>query len=231
MLGSSGTTGIRRRVNGLVLAGLLVAGTACGNHGATSHSSAKASTESFVSILRRLGEGFDYDTHVSPEALGKEATLTVIGTVESVADGRVFGAGPTRDTEPVFLNATLTVRVEDVLAGDASLVRDGRVYVELARTKVTPVASFQSAIPTDHRVVLFLDDYSRGPGTFPLIEKAPSIPAGATVFAPYADGFLIEDSGSGKLVGGYEPLDAQPPAWREGIASLTSFTGTHFPGA
>ena len=173
----------------------------------------------------------DYQPHNSPGELGARATLTVVGEVTAINDGRVFGSGPSRDNEPVFLNVTLTVRVARVLAGDETLVRDGLVYVEIARTKVTSVESFQRATPANQQVVLFLDDYSGGLGTFPLIEKAPSIPDGATVFAPYADGFLLEDRSSGELIGGFDPLEEMAPAWSESIESVESFTAEHFPAA
>lgn len=231
MLGSRvGTSAPRRLVAGcaaLLLA--LTVGTACGtdSDGDSPGKAAAASTESFVSILRKFH--LDYDPHRSPGELGNDATLTVVGTVKAIDDGRVFGAGPTRDTEPVFLNATLTVRVESVLAGEKSLIHNGVVYVELPRTKATPVSTFQRAMPTNQRLVLFLDDYTEGLGTFPLIEKAPTIPAGETVFAPYAEGLLLEDNATGKVVGGFEPLDDLTPAWRQGATSVKAFTAEHFP--
>lgn len=203
--------------------------TSAGANVASNNPGAEASTASVVSILRDMGGSMDYDTHDSPGVLASDATLTVLGTVTAVDDGRVFGVGPTRDTEPVFLNITLTVQVDRVLAGDASLVRDDAVYVELARTKITSVESVRNAIPAKQQVVLFLDDYSAGPGTFPLLEKSRPIPDGSTVFAPYADGFLLEDQASGDLVGGFVPLDDMPLAWREGTASTQSFITKNFP--
>ncbi len=46
--------------------------------------------------------------------------------------------------------------------------------------------------------------------TFPVIEKAQSIPDGATVFAPYTDGFILEDQTSGTLVGGLDSFERMP---------------------
>lgn len=217
----------------LTVPAALVVG-ACGRGGpatAADDLPATTTTGELVAILRELGAGADHETHESPGDLAALATLTIVGDVQSVDDGRVFGAGPTREDEPVFLNVALTVRVVQVLGGDESLVRDGRVFVETPRTQAASVESFRLAIPADQRVVLFLDDYSAGPGAFALIEKGASIPDGSTVFAPYADGLLLVDQASGALVGGFEPLDLMAPAWREGIASLESFTATHFPTA
>src|SRR5262245_42351789 len=223
MRGSREGTRVPRRLVAGCTALLLAAATACGpdRDADSSGQAAAASTESFVSILRELRQ--DYEPHSSPGELGDEATLTVVGTVTAIDDGRVFGVGPTRDTEPVFLNVTLTVRVETMLAGDKSLIHNDVVHVELPRSKMTSISTFQRTIPINQRLVLFLDDYTEGLGTFPLIEKAPTVPAGEPVFAPYAEGLLLEDSVTGEVVGGYEPLDDLPPAWHHGITSVNAF--------
>lgn len=184
----------------------------------------------FATILRELGEGLDYQGHASPEALAARASVTVVGVVESVDEGRAFGPGPTRDVEPVFLNATLRVRVERVLGGDASAVRDGKLFVELARTKVVSTESLRQKHQPQQRLVLFLDDYTSGPG-FRLLDRGASIPAGARVFAPYADGLLVEDGDAGRVIGGFVSLDSYPAAWREGTENLAAFLATHFPAA
>src|SRR5699024_1452678 len=114
----------------------------------------------------------------------------------------VFGVGPTRETEPVFLNVTLTVHVENVLEGDPSLIDGNQVFVELSRSKEYPVERFRESIPINQRLILFLSDYSEGLGSFPLIEKASSIPEGSVIFAPYAEGLLVEDSETGAIIGG-----------------------------
>lgn len=230
MRGSEALARFPRRLvaGGAALLLALAVGTACGtDNGGSSGKAAAASTESLVSVLRQFD--FDYEPHSSPGELGKEATLTIVGTVRGIDDGRVFGAGPTRDTEPVFLNATLTVRVEKVLAGERSLIHNGLLYVEIPRSKETPVSTFQRAMPADQRLVLFLDDYTEGLGSFPLIEKSPTIPAGEPVFAPYAEGLLLEDNATGEVVGGFAPLDELSPAWRNGSASVNAFTAKHFP--
>ncbi len=156
----------------------------------------------------------------------------MVGTITDIADGRVFGVGTTRDVEPVFLKLTYTVKVEKVLAGDESLIRNGLVYVEIFRTKYLTVKSFQDATLKNQRLLLFLNDYSRGftSGTFKLIEKSPSIPDGAPVLAPYTEGFLIEDVPTGRLRGGLEDLRLLSTAWNEGINSIDNFVATHFAG-
>ena len=231
MLGSNNSIRFPHRVT-IALVALVLAATACGganDNSAGSSPSNAADSDALVSVMRSIGESLDYDLHDSPAILGGKASLTVIGTVTNVADGRVFGVGETRETEPAFLNLTYTVQVESVLGGDKSLIRGGLVYVEIGRTKEFPVETFQKATPENQRLVLFLDDYTEGLGTFPVIEKAPSIPEGAPVLSPYADGFLIEDVSSGKLIGGFDHLDELPPAWSEGTTTVDIFTAEHFP--
>lgn len=231
MLGSRNSTRFPQKVTTALIA-LALTATACGgtnDDSADTSPSSAAGSDALVSVMRSIGESLDYALHDSPAKLGDKASLTVIGTVTGVADGRVFGVGETRETEPAFLNLTLTVRVESVLQGDESLIRDGLVYVEIGRTKELPVETFQSATPENQRLVLFLDDYTEGLQPFPVIEEALSIPDGAPVLAPYADGFLIEDVSSGKLIGGFGDLDELPPAWSEGTTTVDSFTAGHFP--
>ncbi len=230
MLGSNSSIRFPHKVT-IALVALGLTATACGGANDNSASSSPrnaADSDALVSVMRSIGESLDYDPHESPTILGGKASVTVIGTVANVADGRVFGVGETRDTEPAFLNLTYTVQVESILGGDESLIRDGLVYVEISRTKEFPIETFKKAMPKNQRLVLFLDDYTEGLGTFPVIEKAPSISDGAPVLSPYADGFLIEDVSSGELIGGFDDLDELPPAWSEGTTTVDSFKAAHF---
>lgn len=185
-------------------------------------------TRELLSVLRDLGKGVDYEPSKSPRELAERASLTVVGEVISVDDGRVFGVGPTREAEPVFLNVAITVKVDRVLAGNAVLVQKGVVFVEIARTKALSIESFRLATPPKQRVILFLGDYSEGMITFALIEKARSIPDSATVFAPYTDGFILEDPTSGELVGGLDSFENMTTAWRRGTLSVDKFIAENF---
>ncbi|MFC6704917.1 hypothetical protein [Flexivirga alba] len=186
-----------------------------------------AQPASFVPFLRSIGEGNQYQIHQSPTELSTEADLTVLGTIRSVGDGRVFGHGATRDDEPVNLNLTYAVHVDRVLAGDASLVRDGFVYVELPRSKYQTIEAADRALPVNQRVVLFLGDYSEDMG-WPLTAPSPVVPEGAPTLAPYTEGFLVEDQTSKSLIGGLESLDQLPSAWSEHDGSLAQFVSANF---
>ncbi len=103
---------------------LMMITVACGrgqNHSVGMYSPAATNSDGLVSLMRYIGAGYDYEHHDSPAILGNNASLTVIGTVSDVSDGRVFGVGKRRETEPAFLNLTYTVQVESVLGGDQSL--------------------------------------------------------------------------------------------------------------
>ncbi len=97
---------------------------ACGrgqNDSAGMYSPTATNSDGLVSLMRYIGAGYDYEPHDLPAILGNNASLTVIGTVSDVSDGRVFGVSKRRETEPAFLNLTYTVQVESVLGGDQSL--------------------------------------------------------------------------------------------------------------
>lgn len=232
MIGSRSQSRAGNRIVTLCVFSIIVFGmSACGDDNEMSNKNFQAvkNTHALASILRELSKGVDYEPHKSPRELAERAELTVVGEVISVDEGRVFGIGPTREAEPVFLNVAITVKVDRVLAGNEALVQKGLVFVEIARTKAISINSLRNATPTKQRVILFLGDYSEGMVTFPVIEKAQSIPDGATVFAPYADGFILEDQTSGTLVGGLDSFERMAPAWRKGTVSVDTFIEEHFP--
>lgn len=187
------------------------------------------SSAALVEILRAGAGLADYEPSKSPEALAQVASLSVVGTVQDIADGRVFGTGRSPSDEPSLMTVILTVRVDKVLAGNPSLVRNGRIYVELFRTIANSVGALREATPPNQRVILFLDDYTAGPGN--LLEPARTVPVGAPILAAYRQGFLLEDSESGRVVGGVEPLEMRTAPWREGASSVEAFVARHFPTA
>lgn len=187
----------------------------------------KAKTDDLVVILRAIGGGIDFEPSTSPEDLASRASLTVLGRITTVVNGRVFGVGPSVDVEPVFPTIGMLVKVERILTGDETRLEDGSVYIELTRSKSLSIESAADATPTGQRVLLFLDDYSQGPRPFSLLQDS-SIGRRDVVFAPYVDGFLLEDQTSGAVTGGLEPLEEMGPNWLRGMTSLNNFVETHF---
>ncbi len=89
MLGSKMSACLPHKMS-ITLVALILVATACGetdDNSAASSPSNAADSDDLVSLMRSIGESFDFDTHDSPAILGDEASLTVIGTVTSVADG------------------------------------------------------------------------------------------------------------------------------------------------
>lgn len=212
-----------------VSAALVVLLAACGSssvHSDEAGTQAPESTSAFISVLRQVS--FDHEVHETPQGLASETAMTVNGSIKSVDDGRVFGVGPDRNTEPRFLNATLTVSVDEVLAGDRSLTNEKIIYVEIPRSAETSIKEIREAIPRGQKVLLFLSDYTKVGGSFPEIEPSPVIPKGKTIFAPYADGFLLQDNASGAVVGGFEPLENLPAPWQTDTKDLQTYISAHF---
>lgn len=188
----------------------------------------KAKTDDLITILRAIGSGVDFAPSKSPEDLASRASLTVLGTISAVVDGRVFGVGPSVQIEPAFRTIGMMVKIERIVAGDETLLEDDTAYVEMIRPKSLSIESVAAATPDGQRALLFLDDYSDGPRPFSLLQDSAIGRRGA-VFAPYIDGFLLENQASGAVTGGLEPLEEMGPNWLRDITSLNSFVETHFP--
>ncbi len=134
MIGSRSQSRAGNRIVTLCVFSITVFGmSACGDDNEMSNKNFQdvKNTHALVSILHELSKGVNYEPHKSPRELAERAELTVIGEVVSVDDDRVFGIGPTREAEPVFLNVALTVKVDRVLAGNEALVQKGLVFVEI----------------------------------------------------------------------------------------------------
>jgi hypothetical protein len=181
-----------------------VAAVGCGNEDQVR----AANPASFVQILR--SSNLDFEPQGSPTALAKKAALTVVGTIEDVAEGRAFAT--TETSGPIFLTIVLTIRVDQVLGGDETAVKDGLIYVELDRIEAQTADDYRATIPKDQRAVLFLDERTNvnqgGPVT-----PAKGIPDGARIFAPYAEGVVLQDDSNGGVVGGFEDLNELGADW------------------
>ena len=178
-------------------------------------------------MLRDLGGTIDFEPSDSPLELASRASLSVVGTITEVIDGRVFGVGPGRDNEPAFFNIGMIIAIDLVIGGDKTLANDETVYVEIARPKSLAIDDVRQAMPSGQRVILFLDDYSDGPEPFQMIAES-SAGKHAHTFAPYADGFLLEDTRSGAVIGALSSLEELPPVWRQETSSINAFVAKHF---
>jgi len=152
----------------------------------------------FARLLRSTVE-WDYGMVASPEELRDESDLVVVGRLVEALDGRSLNA--------MTHNVTLVLDVEQVLAGEAALVKDGRVYLEWRTSAGGGVADFAAALPSS-RVLVFLADRSQVDTT-----GASNAPEGALVFGLQSPmGFILDSDG--EVLGGYDDLTDAPAAWR-----------------
>ena len=204
--------------------------SACGQDSRRQQTSARPvskTSHELVSVLRSIGDTIDFERSTSPSELASRASLSVVGTITEVIDGRVFGIGPGRDDEPAFFNIGMTIAIDSVIGGDKTLINDGMVYLEIVRPKSLAIDDVRRATPNRQRVILFLDDYSEGLKPFQLIAES-SAGKHANTLAPYADGFLLEDANSGTVIGGLSSLDESTPTWRQATSSIEAFVAKHF---
>lgn len=176
-----------------------------------------ASTENFTGNLRAVH--YDYEPVSTPLELAAQADLVVLGSLESAVEGRSVAMAP---GEPASLfNVVFTVEVEEVVKGDETQLTDDRVYVEVERAAYLDVADFQKALPAG-QVLLFLDDRTELDASSTVINNFAGRPAESRIFTPFVQGFWL--SGDGRLIGGYEDLQANPPGWH-GVTDLEDLLG------
>ncbi|HEX6845290.1 MAG TPA: hypothetical protein VF235_09265, partial [Actinomycetota bacterium] len=161
--------------------------------------------------------------------LAAQADVVVEGEIEGVASGRSYASTPGGELH--YVTSVLAVRVSGVLQGDASLVHDGRVYVEIVHPAFvgTPPtgeeeesdvammpfdhATFARTVPIGLRGIYFLSDLTEASDPQLIEDEGAGRPDGAPITGTHVQGFLIEPSGGG-LISVMEPLDSMPSAWR-----------------
>lgn len=205
------------------LGGFGVVSDAAGSGEDPPASTAGEAQPEFVTLLR--GNNLDFVPQGSPEELARTADLTVVGTIEEISEGRAFGA--TADSGPIWFHIILTIEVDQVLAGDTSALVDGQIYVEIPRTESQTVDTYRRSVELGQPLALFLDDATdlrMGDDDAP-ITPAPDIPRDARIFAPYAEGLILESETTGELIGGFVDLNDLEASW-QGIDDLNGLVAT-----
>lgn len=196
--------------NGLAasLATLLLAVPACSE---TSPSSDVRSAGKFVATLRSTYSQ-DYAPVETPQQLAQVANLVLVG---SLVDTRI---GPSVKTAPdvkagdehgLLRSFVIDVAVNEVVAGDRSLISGGHAYIEIPRGDVTEDA-LDAALPGS-RVLLFLEDLKDARRPFGVVSPGAGRPEAASHLAPLPQGFIFEQGNGSAL--GVEDLAAMPAAW------------------
>jgi hypothetical protein len=204
---------------------------ACGGGGQQSKGGAghEAATgagdlKSFVAEMRDTR--FDYQPADTPAALADQADAVFTGTIVAVRPGQSYA--PTPASQPELATSVLEVRVDRFLGGDAGVVNEGSVYVEVSHPalvakepegELVPFdqSAFAEAVPRAYGV-FFVDDRTKEPYWDTIIDEGAGRPVGARLTTPFVQGFLIEDA-EGRLVSAMEPVEDMPEAWK-GLSSV-----------
>jgi hypothetical protein len=180
-------------------------------------------------VLQMRGVAYDYDPAPDPAALAARADLVVRGTIVGVEPGR--SSAPAEGLPPDTVTSVLQIRVAEVLAGDAGLVADGSIYLEIDHPAEhgtgTPVneegggewvpfdlEAFAKTVPVGAEGVFFVADVTDSQMSGVVLDRAAGRPQGAPLVATYVQGFLIEDA-DGSLVSVKEPFSAMPDGWHD----------------
>lgn len=163
-----------------------------------------------LSVVHGALGAADYDVANSPEVLiekreaaaeiGWDINVIAIGAVEEIVQGRDLWTEPS-DEEPEHL-LVLRVRVSEVLLADDQIA-DERVYVELPQggegadgNPQFSLEEWNTAIPEGTRVMLFLADAYREPGSYKVDHAGRGVADGATLMQPDAQGLIFEYDGN-----------------------------------
>lgn len=173
------------------------------------------SVTGFVS-LAATGIHEDFDPLTSPRDAVDKGDLIVEGTVVDVADGiALHYPDPAYTERTADTYATLVIDVTKVIDGDAGRLSDGRAYVALAKSPVVTTAQLSEA-NVRPRIVAVLDDittWAPEPGV--TVARPASVPTGAPLHAPYADGMWLQAAGDGEMHSIGVHREELAPAWGE----------------
>ncbi len=196
------------------------------NSAGTTPTDGSVEVNDFVRSTRWLS--YDHEPTETVEALATKADIVVEGVIESVTPGQSYA--PTKDSEPELATSVLSILVDDVLAGDPSLVVDDHIYLEIVHPAFVgtgavddegggPVEPFDhdayaETVPIGIRGIYFLGDVTDEPCSEFIEDEGAGRPSGAPIMHTHPQGFLIQASG-GPLVSVLEEFYAMPKAWRE----------------
>jgi hypothetical protein len=120
------------------------------------------------------------------EALGVY-DLIVRGTVTDIFEGIGYRYDDGRPDRLVHVHATFVVSVDEVLAGDRSLILEGRAYLQVLRNRQTSVDDLAAANPEPAVLLLMTDISDRLPDPGATVVRPDRLPADAPLVGIYAD--------------------------------------------
>jgi hypothetical protein len=171
------------------------------------------SVDSFVNAVT-TNVDYDYEPLASPAAAVAKADLIIEGTLTEVNAGIAFSFPNQAETARwASRYLTLVITVDQVVSGDPTQVRNGKVFVAVLKNNTTNVG--QLPLPTPRpKVVAVLANYTTwtpAPGV--QVIRPATLPASALLFAPYTDGIWLQGTGDATMRGfGADRADL-PAAW------------------
>jgi hypothetical protein len=204
-----------RRTTILALA-LAVTGAACTGRAAYDADQFRA----FVDQTRAFH--YDYQPVSSPRDLADQADVVVTGRIVDVQPGQAYA--PLPDTPAKIVTSVLHVSVTSILAGDASLVVDRTIYIEIPHPAFVSeseeqeersydLEAFAATVPRTAGV-FFLNDRTNEPYWDTVIGPNAGRPRGAPITTPFVQGFLLEGL-DGRLVSVMAEFEDMPAGWKD----------------
>lgn len=209
---------------GIPLLALMVA-CSSGDGATPAQESASGSVDKLVKMIE-TGIEVDYTPLESPKGALQKADLIVRGVLVDVTDGvSVQYDDPALTARRAGGYLTLVVDVTKVLAGDASRVKDGKVYVEVPRSPVTSPSEVSRANPRA-QVVMVLDDLGDWrPQPNAKVKPPAGVPADANLFAAYNDGLWLQGPADQEMRGIGVHRSELAPEWGQ-VRTIDQFAST-----
>lgn len=195
-----------RTVAAAALTALLVGG--CG-----SNAEPVATAAEFAGLVGQ-GTSSLYVPMGTPQDVLAERDLVVRGTVTDILEGmveRYADDALTRRLEGSYV--TFRVTVGEVLAGDASLVTDGEVFVQVDIAGTTRVADLAAANPRPEAVLILTDLGDWRPHEDATVVVPDPVPAHAPVLWADPDGLWLQTPNDHEMVSVHAHRHELDPAW------------------
>jgi hypothetical protein len=146
--------------------------------------------------LATAGVSADFTPLTSPRDAVTRADLIVEGTLVEIGEGIALRyPDPAKTQRRANSYMTFVIAVDRVLAGDPTMVHNGRVYLTVRKSGAIDVRDIAAANP-QARMVAALDDVtSWTPSPDAQVVRPKAVPPGAPLYAPYNDGMWLEGAG------------------------------------
>jgi hypothetical protein len=171
------------------------------------------SAEEFAQQLA-LGVDLSYIGMGSPRQMIAESDLVARGVLTDVFEGVEYEyEGPADDGRYTGIYLTFEVAVEEVLAGDESLVRDGKVYVMVDKANPTSPRDLAAANPRPEVLLVLLDHTQWLPDHASAVIRPERMPSDAPIFFARPDGLWLQTPSDQEMVSPFTTTEALDPTW------------------